>query len=164
MSINFCHSLVPYFLIKSIRNWYSSSEIFLRCLYSSRALNIARSFLNSASLRSRIFAFACCLATSTASFWTSSMFLPISLPASRPVLMPSLIPLAPADNPSSSAIYHHFFSLCHISAMGVELISLQPIQTQANIINKKKANKTAKIMTAKTATNKANILSMVVNI
>jgi len=91
-------------VVIQIRNWYSSSEIFFRCLYSSRALNIARSFLNSASLRSRILAFARSFATSTASFCTSSMFLPISLPASRPVFIPSLMPLAPADNPRSSAI------------------------------------------------------------
>jgi hypothetical protein len=44
------------------------------------------------------------------------------------------------------------------------LISLQPIKTQANIINRKKANKTVKIITAKIAINEAKILSMVNNI
>jgi hypothetical protein len=54
--------------------------------------------------------------------------------------------------------------LCHKSVIGVELISLQPIETQANIINRKKANKTAKIKTAKNAINMANTLRMVINI
>jgi hypothetical protein len=48
--------------------------------------------------------------------------------------------------------------------MGVELISLQPIETQANIINRKKANKTAKVKTAKNPINKAKTLRMVNNI
>jgi len=51
-----------------------------------------------------------------------------------------------------------------MSEIGIELISFQPIQTQANIINRKKANNAANVMTAKIAINNANILSIVRNI
>jgi hypothetical protein len=51
-----------------------------------------------------------------------------------------------------------------MSDTGIELISFQPIKVQANIINRKKANITVNITTAKIAINKAKILSMVINI
>jgi hypothetical protein len=55
----------------------------------------------------------------------------------------------------------HFLIRSQISDIGIDLISIHPIYTQANIMNRKKLNTTTNINTAKVATNRANILSIV---
>jgi hypothetical protein len=51
--------------------------------------------------------------------------------------------------------------LFQISITDIDLISIHPIYTQANMMNRKKLNITANINTAQVATNRANMFSIV---